>query len=234
MSTSDVTPITPAPNTLSPAAETTVHNCAEPCKSTPISLPTLPPPPSTLHPPLPARNSTLSPRQLTALNLLVMGKPVSIVAHTLGVHRNTVSHWRSRNPHFVAELHRRQQDIIETTLSKIRRLLIVSVNEIESALKRNYFTDAAKIAFRFLGAAGAFPRGAADPGPTDPALLLDRMLQSDAALDQQRRQLLDSLLARYQDDDHSPSPAPSEVSSPHPTLNPESRTLNPAAPEQPT
>jgi hypothetical protein len=223
MSAHDLAPTAPATNELSPATENLQPNATECDVATPNHLPTLTPPdPSPQHSALRTQHYSLTSRQTTALNLLLMGKPVSVIAHTLGLHRSTLSRWKSSNPFFIAELNRRQQEITETAAAKLRRLQIVAVNEIESAMKRDYFGDGAKVAFRLLATARTLPLASANPGPTDPELILDQILQREQAIADPRRNLLRSILSSYADtDDESPSPAPapSTLSSPH--LNPE-------------
>ena len=225
MSAHDLTPTAPSTNELSPATENLQRNATECDIATPIHPPILTPPDPTQNSALSTQHYSLTPRQTTALNLLLMGKPVSVIAHTLGLHRSTLSRWKSSNPYFIAELNRRQHEITETAAAKLRRLQIVAVNEIEAAMKRGYFTDAAKLALRLLATARTLPLASAHPGPTDPDVILDQLLQREQAITEERRKLVKSLLPRYTNDDDSPSQLPSTVSSPH--LNPEPRTLNP-------
>jgi hypothetical protein len=70
------------------------------------------PPKTKTNPPPPPANGRnprpLKPIQLTGARLLLQGEPTQAVAATLGVHRYTVSRWKS-DPRFQAEL-RRQVD----------------------------------------------------------------------------------------------------------------------------
>ena len=177
MSAADLSNLPAAPATtsqLSPAAEKMVHDGAEQCTKLEIPSPNLTPPLNP-EPQSPNPEPALSPQQLTALNLLMMGKPVAIVAYTLGVHRNTVTRWKTQDPRFIAELNRRRQDVLDTAAAKLRRLLIIAANELELGLDRDRSGETTKTAFRFLSATGAMSLAAEPAGPTDPDEILEQL-----------------------------------------------------------
>src|SRR5688572_18263018 len=85
------------------------HSATPRDQITPIPLPNLTPetPQSAFdnpHSPIPQ----LSPQQLTAISLLLVGHSAPAAAAILGVHRGTLHRWKTRHPSFVAEYNRRQ------------------------------------------------------------------------------------------------------------------------------
>jgi DNA-binding LacI/PurR family transcriptional regulator len=46
----------------------------------------------------------LTPRHIRAMNLIMEGKPLCLVAQEVGVSRQTVSEWKNKNPNFKARL----------------------------------------------------------------------------------------------------------------------------------
>ncbi|HEV7302493.1 MAG TPA: prolyl oligopeptidase family serine peptidase [Tepidisphaeraceae bacterium] len=111
----------------------------------------------------------LTERQRTAVALLLVGENDSVVAGRLGVHRNTISRWRSQNPVFIAELHRRQHEMFEALVGRVRKLAMKSMQTIDTALSDNgaaYDPAAQRLAVSVLRGTGAFkqaqPSGAQD------------------------------------------------------------------------
>lgn len=64
----------------------------------------------------------LTPTQLAAVEMLVMGRTDAEVASQLGVARETVNRWRNLNPPFIAEMNQRRQDVWRATRERMRHL----------------------------------------------------------------------------------------------------------------
>ncbi|MCS7033913.1 MAG: helix-turn-helix domain-containing protein, partial [Phycisphaerae bacterium] len=93
-------------------------------------------------------SGSLSPAQRAAIQLLVMGRTVAATAETLGVHRNTIFHWRRNNPRFRAELARRSMELFDTAARRVRLTLLKSLNVVDQWLERG--EQGQKTALRFL------------------------------------------------------------------------------------
>jgi hypothetical protein len=76
-----------------------------PAQKTNPPPPPAPPAPDRVTVPVARKPKPLDPRRLTAARLLLAGRSVNAVAAELGVHRYTVSRWKS-DPRFEAELRR--------------------------------------------------------------------------------------------------------------------------------
>jgi len=65
----------------------------------------------------------LSPEQVNALGLLLAGETDEATAQAVGVTRQTVWEWRSRNPEFIAELNRQRDSIWAAQSDRLRGLV---------------------------------------------------------------------------------------------------------------
>lgn len=72
----------------------------------------------------------LTARQLTAINLLTLGKTAVATARTIGVSETTLHRWKRDHPLFIAELARRQGDLFDAMISKLRKTMSCSIDEL--------------------------------------------------------------------------------------------------------
>lgn len=76
----------------------------------------------------------LSARQITAINLLMLGKSVISTAAALKIAPSTIHRWKSSNPQFLAELNRRQHDAFDQIVTKLRMSMGEAVNVLHAML----------------------------------------------------------------------------------------------------
>jgi hypothetical protein len=119
----------------------------------------------------PHKTSHLKPltvAQESAIDLLILGKSDREVAERIGVHRETVWHWRTHQAVFVAELNKRRQDMFGAAQQRLRALVGKALNNLETAVD----AGSLKASLEVLKAAALY--GTASPaGPTDPEAILD-------------------------------------------------------------
>ena len=72
--------------------------------------------------PAPTAPTSLTTRQLNAIDLLITGITDSQTALALGVSRQTIARWCHRNPAFIAELNFRRQSFWGANAEKLRNL----------------------------------------------------------------------------------------------------------------
>ena len=107
-----------------------------------------------------ASDDELTDRQLAALALLATGKSVQNVADELGVHRQTLWRWRAHDERFRAELHRRQREMWEESMTRLQAMVLPSIEVIDSYLNNRYDMHrfrAATTVLRMSGLAKAVP-----------------------------------------------------------------------------
>ena len=245
---STVSPAAPSPRPpqLPPEIETLQQNaalCSAPAPSpSPILTPATPASSPNLQSPISNPKSqipSLSPRQLTAINLILMGRSLSTIAYHLGLDRSTVSRWRNANPLFIAELNRRQREICDSAANRLRCLLLQSLQIIDQQLHGRYIETRTKAAFRLLPL--VTPRTLLHPsGPTDPNAILDDLIRSHRQLLGQDPSALitpderESLLASLTTDpDSSPRPLAEAQGEGLPPLTPAPDTLLSPSPGTP-
>lgn len=89
--------------------------------------------------------TALTPDQSQGIELLLMGNSVTQVARKVGVDRRTIQRWRSSNPNFQAEYHRRMLEAMECSEQRLRRLSEKAVSVIERHLDENNLTAATSL-----------------------------------------------------------------------------------------
>lgn len=136
---STLSPQNPAESTTPPAAANnppTSQNHTESHTNLDFPSPSLTPP------------SDLTPRQQTAISLLVSGHSISAVAATLSVSRWTLHHWK-RDPAFLRELTKRQHEVCRASDARLRRLLLQTTQTALDSLGRK-LDNRFQHAFRLL------------------------------------------------------------------------------------
>jgi hypothetical protein len=74
---------------------------------------------------------TLTPQQLTAVDLLASGKNITETATAIDVGRPTVSAWLHHNPEFAAELSRRRKQVWSSHNQRLRGLVPKAMDVLE-------------------------------------------------------------------------------------------------------
>lgn len=77
---------------------------------------------------------SLTPEQLNAIDLLILGKPDREVAELCGVARETVTKWH-KNPFFVAELNVRREELWQDAKLRLKSLAHEAVNVLTGGLQ---------------------------------------------------------------------------------------------------
>jgi hypothetical protein len=158
----------------------------------------------------------LTTKQQNAIDLLVAGSTDQSVADAVGVHRVTVTKWRTRDPHFQAELNHRRQEIWSAGVDHLRSLIPLALDALATELRGG--KDPARTALEILRLAGfgEIARndrnlGNYEVGPTDPERVINAMarqrrphpladlIDPDPVTDAERRALLADLEAALQD-----------------------------------
>jgi hypothetical protein len=83
------------------------------------------------------KKSHLSAAQELAIASLVSGATDQEAANAAAVTRETVSRWKNRDPHFQAELNRRQKSIWEGHKMKLLGVVSAAIETIKEAVKNN-------------------------------------------------------------------------------------------------
>lgn len=119
----------------------------------------------------------LLPRQEQAIILLAAGKTHSEVAATLGLARETVSKWNSRDPRFIARLNQVKNEMTEKMQSKLEKLVTTALDSLEKGIR-----DDPRLALEFLKHAKAFTAFTLTKpsGETDPEKILGEMAIKEA------------------------------------------------------
>ena len=138
---------------------------------------------------LPTSARALSPEQLNAVDRLAVGTTDSAVAEAVGVHRVTVTRWRT-SPTFLAALNCRRADLFAGATDQLRDLIPKALTAIGEALAGDDEERKLSAAFELLKAAKLTAGGCI--GSTDHRQLVDAEL---AALPASQRAALAALLA---------------------------------------
>jgi hypothetical protein len=110
----------------------------------------------------------LSQKQFNAIDLLILGLLDADVAEKVGVSRQTVNQWRNQDSLFVALLNYRRQEIWNSQVDKLRRLISKAIDvlaeELESEDKKQRHS-AAVIILKAVGFNGTslYPEGETSP-----------------------------------------------------------------------
>lgn len=81
------------------------------------------------------KRDNLTPAARAAVDLLATGATVTATAKAVSTSRQTVSEWLNNNPAFKAELNRRRAELWAQSCDRLRALLPVALDRIESALQ---------------------------------------------------------------------------------------------------
>lgn len=83
---------------------------------------------------------TLTSKQVLAINAILTGATDSEAASAAGVHRMTISEWKSNNPLFISELNRLQNEArekaIEPYQKRLDELIDISLSTLSNSIKR--------------------------------------------------------------------------------------------------
>ena len=120
----------------------------------------------------------LTARQLTAINLITMGKTIVAIARTLKVDPGTIHRWRATNPLFAAELNRRQSSLFETIAIKLRLTLEKAVDQLSETLDCPLKSTRAEAMWKLLPMLK--PQRLIEPtGPTTAAAIVDAQIRAE-------------------------------------------------------
>ena len=114
----------------------------------------------------------LTVKQQNTIDRLVAGDTDEQAAQAVGVHRVTISRWRSRNPTFQAALNARRQEIWCASADKVRSLLPKALDTLRWAMT-NCNVQAAAIILKAAALDKLSP-----PGPTDPEKIFEAMVEA--------------------------------------------------------
>lgn len=120
--------------------------------------------------PLHAAPRPLTPEQLNAVDLLAGGATDAAVGAAVGVHRVTVTKWRT-SPTFLAALNRRRVDLFASATDTLRDLIPKALAVIGEALADADLDRRTAAAFDLLKAMKL--SAGAHIGPTDPRVFVD-------------------------------------------------------------
>ena len=124
----------------------------------------------------------LTPRQETAVELLLSGKCDAATAEALGIHRTTIARWRAAHPAFQAELARRRAELFGAAAERLRGLIPKSLDVMEAALDGDHKLSAAQAVLRMAGLDKLDPP-LAEPDDAEPIIvrrIRQRMAERDA------------------------------------------------------
>jgi len=166
----------------------------------------------------------LSVEQLTAIDVLVMGKPDAEAAEAAGVTRPTVTDWRNHHPVFIATLNARRSALWADAHERLRALVGQAIANLETAVQEGKIP----VSIEVLKIVGLYGAVGAPSGPTDPEVIIRDTAEAQATreglsthhlkdllskLDQnparvQRiEELRAELRATYLENGHEPSPS---------------------------
>jgi hypothetical protein len=98
---------------------------APPCPTFSDSIPLQEPPP-------------LPPRQLAALELMLLGNTDTSISATLNIDRKTLYRWRTHDPAFRAAFDHHHRDLLTQTTTRFRSLLDNALDALEKQVKDPY------------------------------------------------------------------------------------------------
>ena len=80
------------------------------------------------------RESGVTDQQQAAITLLLSGQSQVATATELGVDVGTVNRWANHDPHFIATLNQRRQDLYNSQIERLRNLVEKAISVLESGL----------------------------------------------------------------------------------------------------
>jgi hypothetical protein len=99
----------------------------------------------------------LTPEQLNAIDLLILGKTDKEVAETIGVGRNTISKWY-KNAFFIAELNVKREELWVDSKLRLRALASEAVNVLTNGLHSSDEKIAIMAAVHILKTVGLYDK----------------------------------------------------------------------------
>ena len=115
----------------------------------------------------------LNHRQQVAMAMLLSGRTHRETAHTVGVARETVTRWTTRNPFFRAEMNRRRRDAWAASQERLRVLSDKALDVLDWALSNGN----TKVALAFLT---RMDKQREPGGATTPEEVIDGMARASA------------------------------------------------------
>jgi hypothetical protein len=201
---SDPTPASSTPDIVAPAP---AHSLPMPQNATECTISAT----RDSHLPTPAQITTrgLSERHRIAIDMILAGEDDHAVCFRLKIDRSTLYRWKHHNPHFIAEMNRRRQEIWSDFTGDLRLSIAKAIRALDNQLENpNPVTQhrAARTMLSLVNSDRISPKNAptrledvldhflraAQPLPTDPA---PKNAPPPTFTDAQRQALLDRLLA---------------------------------------
>jgi hypothetical protein len=118
---------------------------------------------------------------LSAVALLAQGKTETETAKTVGVHRNTIHKWLTRNPAFQAELERRRKEQWSLATERLRSLTGRAVGVLEKNLGDTDYRVRSAAAIHVLRAVGLYGTNL-DPSQPSAAELTEKEFEYRALI----------------------------------------------------
>jgi hypothetical protein len=109
----------------------------------------------------------LTPEQLNAVDLLILGKTDREVSELVGVRRETVTKWH-KNPFFSAELNSRREELWADAKLRLKALAHEAVNTLSNGLHSADEKVAITVAVHILKTVGLYGDWQQGAGPTTP------------------------------------------------------------------
>ena len=109
----------------------------------------------------------LTPEQLNAIDLLILGKTDKEVSEAIGVRRETVTRWH-KNAFFIAELNTRREDLWVESKLRLKALVHDAVDVLTDGLKSSDEKIKITSAVHILKTVGLYGEVKDDFGPTTP------------------------------------------------------------------
>ena len=118
----------------------------------------------------------LSVEQLTAIDVLVMGKPDAEAAEAAGVTRSTVTDWRTHHLVFIATLNTRRSALWADAHERLRALVGQAMANLETAVQEGKIP----VSIEVLKIVGLYGTVGAPSGPTDPEVIIRDTAETQA------------------------------------------------------
>ena len=89
--------------------------------------------------------SPLSPKQMQAISMILAGKSLTEIASELGCTRKTLAKWKASNPHFIATLNERKNEMFEVVNQRLQSLVEKAIVVLESSLDEGNYSAAVNV-----------------------------------------------------------------------------------------
>ena len=89
--------------------------------------------------------SPLSSKQMQAISLILAGKSLTEIAAELGCTRKTLAKWKASNPHFIAILNERKNEMFEVANQRLQTLVEKAITVLESSLEEGNYSAAINV-----------------------------------------------------------------------------------------